>query len=199
MKLRIAGLTVLVMVFAAAPSFAQLPVGVKIGASFNKLVVPSGESDTENLTGLVGGISFQVAGNKMVSIVPEVLFHMRGTKFTGEANSFKLNYIELPVLLQFNVPANAISPFVNVGPTFGILVSASTKEDLGGLDLKDQFKKADVGVAVGGGVRVAKGVSLEFRFQQSLSGILSTDGATNFGETGAVKNRSMMILVGFGH
>ena len=89
-----------------------------------------------------------------------------------------------------------VRPFIVVGPTFGLILSA---KDSSGADLKSDLKSLDLGFAVGGGVDFTNMIGVEVRFGQSLSDILSDAGRTNFGLASdssiKVKNRAITILV----
>jgi len=98
--------------------------------------------------------------------------------------SVDLNYIDIPVLLMYNIagPVN-----IHAGPQFGIL----TKAESAGQDIKDQFKNNEFLIVAGIGVDLPMGLSGSFRYITGLSDL--NDGA--FGES--AKTSMFQLSVGF--
>jgi hypothetical protein len=156
---------------ASAQVAAALPparFGIIAGINLAKL---GGEDvdNADNRTGFVGGIvaSFPMAPN--FAIQPELTFSMKGAKGRDASTdgTFKMNYIELPVLFRFDVPTTGTTkPFLLAGPAIafqtGCDISGTdqgTTVTLSCKDLSDQFaggtfdpKSFDVGTMFGGGL-----------------------------------------------
>ena len=68
----------------------------------------------------------------------------------------KLSYLEFPMLLKIEPAQRGVRPFVLLGPSFGINLSAHVDASASGgpssVDVSKELRTADVGVAVGGGV-----------------------------------------------
>jgi hypothetical protein len=198
MRARITCLSVLLLVASAAPSFASSPISAKVGVNLAKF---SGEQTNEEaLVGFVAGVAIKVAGNDTFAVVPEILFSQKGSKSKGSSDKLKMNYIDIPILVHLNIPTGAsVRPFITVGPTVGFRLSAKLEPELNvpGFEPGDFFKKFDAGIAVGAGVQASELLSIEFRFQQSLASILSSDGEDLLGSS-TVRNRTLSFLVGIG-
>lgn len=165
------------MACASAPLAAQR-LGIIAGGTFSNIRT-SEDISTSNRTGTIFGLSLQVPVGAVVAIQPEFLFLSKGAKFTQPTaarggGSFRLDYLEVPVLLRFDLSRGVIGPHLYAGPSVGFNVgckveyrgqagSAGTNTDCG----EDNFKPKtlDYGLTVGGG--------LDF----NLGGIGATAGA----------------------
>ena len=74
-----------------------------------------------------GGIFFDHALTEIISIQPEILFMLNGTKSeTLENTGINLSYIDIPLLAKFSLPTDAdFVPYFFAGPSIGILMSAN--------------------------------------------------------------------------
>lgn len=132
--------------------------GIKGGANFSNLYTD--EVDDNNvLTSFNAGIYTSFPITDFIAIQPELLYSRKGSELvydnallSGTAK-FKLNYIEVPVLLKVNLAKN-IS--IHAGPYFAYLVDAqvTNESDSGSFDFEDNydnddFNKFDAGVAAG--------------------------------------------------
>jgi len=136
--------------------------GVKGGVNFSNLYGPKIEK-AEPLTGYHVGLFAKLPLIKMVAVQPEVYYTTKGgdvtysNMFAGKAR-FKLNYIEIPLLLMVNLSPNFN---VHAGPYAAVLLngvvrnqSAITVFDFErNIDTQD-YNRLDAGFAVGGGVDV---------------------------------------------
>jgi hypothetical protein len=129
----------------------------------------------------------------LIAIQPEVLFSMQGSKLhvgpfgiSTDATA-KLDYVQVPVLLRIgNSGKDTASVYGLVGPTFGLLMRAHQD----GVDIKDQLKNTDVGVAVGVGVSLSR-LFAEGRYTHGLTDLNKVEKPS-----GANRNRVISIFVG---
>lgn len=137
---------------------AQFHLGVKAGANITKV---DGKSfkDEFRYGYHMGGFAEIRLGNKLV-LQPEVLFNQYATRldsnyknvyediFDGNSN-IKLNYLSIPVLLNYKLVGNFIS--LQAGPQFGILIDQNkTLLQNGG----NAFKSGDLSMLAGVLVRL---------------------------------------------
>jgi hypothetical protein len=169
---------IIVVLLAVIPfqlTVAQLRFGIKGGANFSNF----SSSDTKKnkvVTGLNFGVFAKVPLTKSFAIQPEIYFTTKGSEltynnvFVDGTGKFELNYIEVPVLMVFN-----ITPMFNfqVGPYASYLVSSKVKNvsDVNfnfenNIDSGD-FNKFDTGIAVGLGVD-AKSIGFGVRYNLGL-------------------------------
>jgi len=159
----------------ATPQF-----GVKGGANFSNLYTDDVD-DNNVLTSFNAGVYATFPITDFVAIQPEVLYSRKGAElvydnaFASGTAKFKLNYIEVPVLLKVNLAKNLS---VHAGPYFAYLVDAQvTNESEGGsLDFEntynnDDFNKFDAGLAAGIGLDFNKfGVGVRYNYGLSTVG-----------------------------
>lgn len=133
-------------------------IGVKAGLNLSNLNIDGVDNDHMRF-GVHGGAYLNLPIGEAFAIQPEVLFSTKGStaKYNIDAldiqgkNTFKLNYLDIPIMGVINVGEAAEIQF---GPYIGFLMSssASTEGTFGDAttDLdKDNFKKLDYGVAGG--------------------------------------------------
>ena len=132
--------------------------GVKGGVNFSNIY--NTEVDDNNvLTSFNAGFYASFPVGDILSIQPEILYSRKGGELdydnaiTSGTSQFKLNYIEVPVLLKVNITENLN---VHAGPYFSYLIDAEVSNDAEGeaIDFEDaydndDFNKFDVGLAVG--------------------------------------------------
>ncbi|MBG6111598.1 hypothetical protein H4V97_000627 [Flavobacterium sp. CG_23.5] len=151
--------------------------GVKGGVNFSNLYTDN--ADDENvLTGFNIGLYAKVPVTNSISIQPEVYYTGKGAEvvynnaLANGTAKFKLNYIEVPVMLVANVTKNFN---VQVGPYAGYLISGKTTNESNNGTFnfenninKDDFNKIDAGVAAGLGIDLET-VSFGVRYNYGLT------------------------------
>ncbi len=161
--------------------------GIKGGLNYATL---NNIDDVEYRPGLlIGGFAeFKVPASPM-SIQPEVLYAQYGSDIEGSDASFKLNYIQVPVLMKFGFETPAATPNVYFGPYANFLINSEIANDTGSFNLEENTKNSTFGVIIGAGVDVSK-----FQF-----GVRYTAGLTNVADdnfSDEAKNGAFGITVG---
>lgn len=179
----ISGSILAVLLLFSGVSHAQvLPkFGIKAGGN---LTTFNNADNVEYKPGFVGGIysNINIPGTP-VAVQPEVLFAQYGANIEGSDASFDINYLQVPVLLKFGFGAAGIKPNVFFGPYMGFNLSSKIKNADGALNLNDQAKDTDFGVAVGAGIDIRK-ISLGLRYTAGLTDI-ANDSFNNDAKNGA--------------
>jgi opacity protein-like surface antigen len=159
-----------VSVLTLAPSVsAETRIGLQGGVNVASLRVSPTEMGFtfSTVTRPAAGAVVDVALDDRLSVHLEPMFVGKGSRFRIEPDdslfeevvtgSFRLSYLELPVLFSVSGRGN-VQPYVMAGPTVGYLLGARVRGQSEGLEMeedsKDDFKKLDFGLALGGGVRV---------------------------------------------
>lgn len=163
------------------------------------------EEDFDRRTGFMIGGFAQLDFVGPFALQPEVLYiqkgasqeaDVQGTTLTGTT---KLDYIEIPVLVKFQLPVGGVfSPNLIAGPTLGFNVTAEAELEGGGQseteDVSDSVSTTDFGLALGAGADfglVVGTLSVDLRYGFSLASIDDTE------EDQSVRNRGFMITAGF--
>ncbi|MVN77882.1 outer membrane beta-barrel protein [Hymenobacter sp. HMF4947] len=168
--------------------------GVKAGASLTDLT--NGDGNAYKF-GFNGGVLANFGFNDMISIQPEVLYSMKGTKNKDNSdNRINMNYIDVPVLVK--VATGATGLFFEAGPQVGFLASAKYKVSGADFDVKDAFKSVDFGYAAGLGFQVASGPMVGLRYNGGFTNV-GKDATVNGVkiESGNVKNSAFQLYVGY--
>ena len=179
--------------------------GIKGGVNMSNLYSDSDDINDENaLWGFNAGVfaAFPIADN--VFIQPEILFSTKGAELDYDisgvegTNKFKLNYIEVPLLIRFNLTENFN---IHVGGYASYLVSAKLSGD-GDVEFDeeldaDDFERFDAGLSAGVGVDFNP-ISIGLRYNYGLTTIGKEREA--FGESYTfpdAKNSNLSLYVAY--
>ncbi|HEX8656884.1 MAG TPA: porin family protein [Hymenobacter sp.] len=166
---------------------AQAQFGVKAGVN-QAVLSGSVGGDAKYQTSYHAGVFYEAKILGPISLQPELLYSLQGAQARSlvrdrnlEEFDTKLHYFTVPVLVKAT-----IGPlFLEAGPQFSYLVSSQDKGRLQ-VDLTSSgpreylalnrnngadYKKGDLGVAVGGGIQLPLGLAVGGRFTTSLNNI----------------------------
>ncbi|SMB94037.1 hypothetical protein SAMN00120144_2327 [Hymenobacter roseosalivarius DSM 11622] len=191
---------------------AQAQFGVKGG--INQAVLSGNVGDgAEYQTSYHAGIFYQAKLLGPISLQPELLYSMQGAQARSlvrdqslEEFDTKLHYLTLPVLAKVT-----IGPlFVEAGPQFSYLVSSQdegrTQVNMTSSGPQEYFdfnrsnsgdyKKGDLGVALGAGIKLPLGLAVGGRFTTSLNNIGDYRNISGVNDP-ELKNRVFQAYVSF--
>jgi hypothetical protein len=191
MKRTLAYLAILGLALTPQVARAQGGFGIKGGFSYgnvtNRGFLPGA---LKNRTGFAAGIG--VSGTGLVGFGIEGLYAQRGVVSNTNGDSWKLNYVDLPVYLRVGIPTPGIAPFAYAGPQFSFEVSCNAG---GGATCPSNGRpKTTFAGILGGGVRLGSqsGFTLEGRYIYGLNDLkLSTVTSSQ-----SYKTRSFLLLAG---
>jgi hypothetical protein len=154
------------LLLAGAVSAQHSNFGVKGGLNVYRLA-DAHQANYKPMVGFHVGFLSHIHLASQFAIQPEVVFSTQGSDFDN--TELRLNYINVPILFQYMFDMGFR---IEAGPQLGFLVSAKTEENGTKIDVRDNFKPFDVGVAFGGSyVHVPSGFGLDARFNVGLSSI----------------------------
>ena len=148
--------------------------------------------DTKVKPGITGGVYVVAMINEKFGVQPELLFSMQGANwdFQGDDGKFKYNYLNLPVLLRYNI-TEMIS--IHAGPQIGFLMSADAEDEDGDSeDIKDSVKGTDFAGATGVEFDLPNGIGFGARYVLGFTNLSEDDGDFEGLE---IKNRSIQLYV----
>lgn len=141
-------------------SDSSLKFGFKGGVNFSNLYTDNVD-DNNVLTGFNAGIFAKFELTESLAIQPELLYTTKGAElkynnaFVNGTSTFRMNYVEVPVLLVVNLTNNFN---IHAGPYFAYLVDGKATNDAKGtlFDIENNLKnedynKFDTGLSVGVG------------------------------------------------
>jgi hypothetical protein len=168
----------------------QAQFGVKGGVNFSNMYTED-VHDNNVLTSFNAGVYFLIPITDFAAFQPEIIYSRKGSELTydntfatGKAQ-FKLNYIEVPLLVKGNLTKN-IS--VHAGPYFAYLLDAKAvnKSDNGTYNFEDNinndnFNKFDVGLSAGIGLDFdAIGIGARYNYGLTNVGKERNSGGTSY-------------------
>ena len=182
--------------------FAQPVFGLRAGLNIASL---TGEDDMDNYGSKLGFhagamMQYPVGGN--VILQPELLYTMKGGTFelefvgkneiTGTAN-----YIEMPLLVKYNVemPSIKIQPYIGASIGYLLVAEIENKNTLLGVtttstkNVIDDMEALEAGLNFGADVIVMQNMMVGLRYNMGLTEIVKKD--TKF------KNNVIMVNLGF--
>lgn len=203
--------TVAALPFLASPAAAQLRIGPVGDLNVAGASLEGEESmgiETSRLARWGGGVraDFDVNSRLTVSLSPMLL----GKGFKHELpegvedvrrGSTRLTYVEIPLDVRYWITEGDVRPYVFAGPRLGFLASGkSTLELVDGteeeIDVKDDLKSTDFGVAGGAGIDVRLGDRshgfIEALYAHGLANVNDDSGAPN----DTLKNHGFEIRAG---
>lgn len=137
-----------------ATSFAQWELGPMLDLNIATSNLKPGSDRISSR--VLWGIGFIANRNieESFDLRLEPMYLQKGWKHKEFDQKYKAAYIELPVMLKYNIEANhSLEPYLLAGPSLGILLDSEIKFDDGDTkDRTDSFKKTDLGICLGGGV-----------------------------------------------
>ncbi|PKO98977.1 MAG: hypothetical protein CVU13_07570 [Bacteroidetes bacterium HGW-Bacteroidetes-8] len=148
---------VILMLLVSASAFSQAKFGVKGGLNFNSYKDISGSvNDTwNNQTGYHFGVLIQTKVPIIgLGLQPELLFVRKGVENPDiPANSFYLDYLQLPINVQVGLDLLLFRPFIMVSPYISYAIG---KGDMLVDTEWDNLNRLDYGYGLGVGVDIWK-------------------------------------------
>ncbi|RAU81465.1 porin family protein [Pontibacter arcticus] len=177
----------------AAPTF-----GVRVGANYSGFSGDDVNDDMERQFGFHGGLTanFPLTDDGFLSLQPEVLYSMKGSKFEFNNGDFKtkLSYIDVPVLARIN----AGPLYFEGGPQFSYRIGGEQENTVGSVtvtnDDLDQYRKTAFGYAAGVGIGTPMGVSIGVRYNGDFTKLNDAD---NDADAPEIRNSVFMLTLAY--
>jgi opacity protein-like surface antigen len=110
---------------------AQLSIIPKAGVNFSTISNHNFFTNRSSLTGFTAGVglNYSLSGDNFLSVQPELLYSQKG--FSAEGNivnvinfegDYRLNYLELPLLVKVGFGSDALTAYLNAGPSVSYLL-----------------------------------------------------------------------------
>lgn len=187
----------------AGAQSASPRVGVMGGLNIATL----GGDDAEDVkirTGLLAGVSYVANLSGPWAIEMDGLFSMKGAKGNDEGTSIalKLNYIEVPLLLRYNMASSGnATPHLAAGVSLAYQASCNVEGTDSGVTVSfdcdefseesgSEFKSFDAGVVVGGGIDFKSGT------RTFTIGARYTFGLMDVADDAKLQNRAFQLYAG---
>ncbi len=201
-----------VFLISSVATFAQVKVGLTGGVQlasqkndFNS-GSSSGSINGSERIGFMAGLILDAAFSESFSIRPQILYSVKGTKYTaaqlgatGAEATATVNYVEVPVQLVYGLSAGPGKVVLGAGPYAAYALNGKLKGSFQGQTEEesiefgsgqDQWKQLDYGVRVSAGYELTAGLLLNGYYSLGLAN-LSNDATTT------TKNTAYGLSLGF--
>lgn len=182
----------LVSTFVALTTQAQgrFKAGLKAGISTSQ--VHGDTYEGFHKFGFDGGATLNAKLSEKWKAQFEILFIQKGSKFIGDANKgdmrfyyLQLNYIEVPVLLQYEHKKFVLE----IGPGVGYLINSYEEDEIGVVVNANPFYTMEVSGSIGINYQIYKNLGINWRFTNSITPIRNfASGASTVGNPGQRNN-----------
>jgi len=163
---RIAAPVLLAAAVALLPLRAEAQFTIKAGASFASTTESDFTPDVSNKTGFAAGIGFGFKlGSGAFALHPELLYVQKGGDL-GSSGNLKIDELDVPLLAQFNLPFETLSPYLYAGPQAEFELTCKSAD----VDCVDS-ESVRWGGVLGLGVLIGKRVTGELRYNWTFNEI----------------------------
>lgn len=192
--------SVLLLSYSTTQAQFGFRMGIKGGPNFSSLnVSESFKVNYDNRTSYHFG-AFMTLKVAKLAIQPEVLYSSQGAMFNTELDSRtfndlrqEFNYINIPVMLKLYL-AGGLN--FQVGPQFGYLLDAKSENQIieqiaNAEKLEDAYKDSDLSIALGIGLDLPLGLTLDARYNYSLDAVNATNSIAQ------TRNQVYQVSIGY--
>lgn len=174
--------------------------GIKTGTTLSFAGENSAIYNASNLFAAKAGLFYSFTVAKSFSIQPEIYFAMKGGKYYSvywrSEESARLNYIEIPVLLNIHLMNERIDFFV--GPYIGFLISSTEIDDeYDWTWVENEIKNNDFGISLGARYHLIKVLFIEINFNNGFTKVVYDPNPVPHAMDRAHKNKTLSLLIGF--
>jgi hypothetical protein len=169
MKLKL--LKLLPFLFMAVQGFSQQTIISAIGGfNFAKWQFDEKIKSNHSKLGVLFGASVDIPVQDELSAETGLQIGMFGTHLKNdfEEATYKTTYLLIPILAKYHFD-NGIS--VHAGPEMGFLMSANSVLDGDHYSFKDDMKKTDIFLVIGGAYTLENGLTLGLRLHHGLTNV----------------------------
>ena len=209
----------LLLTVSVGVMYAQMRFGGRAGLNLANVGGDNDMEDVDNRIGFHLGVMAQHTLMPNMLIQPELIYTNKGYYSEGTEvisgvsvdyeQTVKLDYIEIPLLIKYDLPMNnmAIQPYI--GPSLGFLLLAEVEAEASanGIsvsdteDIKDETSSIDLGLNLGVDAIVGKNIMVGLRFNLGLINLDDSkdedDNSKSEDEDPTYFNRAIMLNLGF--
>ncbi|MBR5735451.1 MAG: PorT family protein [Bacteroidales bacterium] len=135
-------------------------------------------ADVRNYSGFHAGIGYQTESFGGFTLQPEFMFLSRKGSNFGDKSSWSMNYLELPVNVQWGIDLVALRPFVQASPYVGYSIRNSIKAPEGNVKgflehVREGAKRFSYGLGIGGGVELMRKFQISAQYVWNFGQVLN--------------------------
>lgn len=183
-----------VLALAPAAAYAQGGVGIKAGLSYGNVNSSGvGPGSLEGRSGFTIGLSLGTASeSSAVGLRLEGLYARRGVDAANSPDSRRIDFADVPLMLEVKLPIQGISPYLYGGPQLSYQLRCAT--DAG--DCPEDNDGLSYAGVVGAGLRLggSSAITLEGRYVYGLTDFRWQ----TVSNSESYRTRQFLILAGLG-
>ena len=206
MKQHLAIILSTIVVAFSATAQVELSKGIKVGLNFATAGGSDAPSSNSSATQYAFGAFVEVRLPYRFSVEPEVFYSLKGRKGTTTAILLSgpsstqvtetLGYLDIPVLLKYYLPLNALDISVYAAPSIGFLLHAKARMESSTTiyeqDILGQRTGTDFGLVIGTGIIIPTelvSATLDVRYDLGLTALDNDNSRHKY-------NRVLQVLIG---
>jgi len=161
--------------------------GIVAGQNIATIKSKKGTSQ-DIITGLMGGVAFQIVWPKGLAVQPEVLYSQKGCMFSGSGLKYDIDYIEVPIKVMYRLHMAEVKPFAFAAPYGAYALRIAENGNMTSDDVfSNEINKLDFGISAGAGFDVWK-IQLSFKYSWGFAQVAN--------ETFAIRNKVFTVSAG---
>ena len=180
-------MVLLAVLVVAINADAQIKLGIKAGLNISDMSFSGSKGVGENIDDMFANRTGWHLGMAMkmkfplfpLTLQPELLFNTKGSEH------LRLNYIEIPINLQWGISLGKIRPYAELSPYFSYLVGSNKA--------LDALNSWDGGLGLGLGLDIWK-LQISGKY---VWGFGKVGDIKNTNTDGSFKNRSLQVSFGY--
>jgi hypothetical protein len=190
----------------------KFSLGPRAGINLAKLSFDPDTPEGIDKSGRLGfkfGALAELGFSQMFAVQIEPMYVMKGAELEGTVlgqhakETFKLSFIEIPVLVKVKFPTGSVTPYIFAGPDIGLLLSSDDETEFRSesekRDVKDETSSIDFAIDFGAGVGFAAGPGVvlvfDVRYALGLRNLYNPKQETQ-SEDQTIKSTGIQILIG---
>jgi hypothetical protein len=191
-------IVLLAVLVIAVGADAQIKLGVKAGLNISDMSFSSRKGVGENIDDLFANRTGWHLGMALkmkfpifpLTLQPELLFSTKGAEGKNGSGDLWLNYIEIPINLQWGISLGKTRPYVELTPYFSYLVGSKLSSSVVILDAPNSW---DGGVGLGVGIDIWK-LQISGKY---VWGFGKVGDITHGNGEASFRNRSIQLSLGY--
>jgi hypothetical protein len=189
-------IVILAVLIVAINADAQIKLGIKAGLNISDMSFSNKKGVGENLDNLYANRTGWHLGMAMkvklpafpLVLQPELLFSTKGSNGANGGEKLRLNYIEIPINLQWGIQLGKVRPYAELSPYFSYLIGSNKA--------LSTLNSWDGGLGLGVGIDIWK-LQISGKYVWGFGKVGDIKDASNDEIIGSFKNRSIQISLGY--
>lgn len=174
-------------------------------AGVNNSTLSLSDFKTGGQYSFAGGVTYNLPLGYGFAFQPELLYTVKGTKWTEEGtdNNYRVSYLELPLQVQWGLDLIVLKPYLFMEPFVGLALAGRYNDQSFAvssfnMDMKEMRSRFEYGVGAGAGLLIGNRIQIAAKYYWNLEDFnYKYEGAWTLDGKKTPAHRGFNILVGF--